>query len=970
MPNGVRIDARRDFVRRVLPWLIAAAMLLFYLLTLNHWVSLNNLGGVATIAGWTWTPQFDSPLFYLVTAPLRLLPAPALPVTLNVFSAICGALALGLLARSVGLLPHDRTEAQQVRERNDFFLLTIPTSWLPPLLAALLCGLQLTFWETATNGGSEAFDLLLFAFVIWSLVEYRLDGRVWRLYASAAVVGAGVVEGMAMVAFFPLFIIAIIWVRGLAFFNIQFLIRVFLYGLAGFVLIFLYQLAPVLTHHSTVTFRDALKLSLGMQSQVVGLFWHCLTNPGAYLSDVLMPIFICLMPLLVMSVRWKFGDNSKIGSSLATLMFHTIHAIFLGVCLWIAFDPPFSPRQKELGLTLYYLIALSVGYYAGYFLLIFGKRHPRGKDVPSAWVSLVNKTVVAGVWLIAALALVGLIYKNAALVRTKNGDTLRRFSSLAVRNLPQKSAIVLSDDPERLYLTKAALASDRPNGKYLLIDTAWLPYPQYQRFLNKLSPQQWPSLLVKPDQTNMVNPLSLLRMLAFLSRTNDIYYLHPSFGYYFEAFYGEPHGLLYKLKLLPADTLVPPPPDKDLIAENQTFWKTARADDLAPLAEALAPSDSRSSETFVSAQLDRLHVPREMDVTAALLGSYCSRSLDFWGVELQRLGDLTDAAAKFREALELNTNNLAAQINIEVNDDLAAGRHLSADPFSPVAINRFGDDNLLEILNQDGPVDDPAFCFKFGESLAQLNGFYCQAVAPLKRACQLDPDYLPARFSLARVYGMHHLPDLMFETLRAPDSHSDQSSDADYRQLNLLLSAAYFQKNDLANGSRLLELVVSQNPTNQPLLTTIRQIYMNRGMFSNAMAVADMQLRFSADDSSFLTVRGYLDNQLSRYEEAIATLKHALEIQKENTNALFQLANAYFGAGNLDAARTNFESLQQTRTNSPQLAFCLAEIALRQHNTNEAIRNIEIYLPQAPTNTPPGRAQAQLMEERLRQLKQ
>ncbi|HTV63165.1 MAG TPA: DUF2723 domain-containing protein, partial [Verrucomicrobiae bacterium] len=260
MPNGVRIDARRDFVRRILPWLIAAAMLLFYLLTLNHWVSLDNLGRVATVAGWTWTPQFDSPLFYLVTAPFRLLPGSAVPVALNVFSAVCAALALGLLARSVALLPHDRTEAQQVRERNDFFLLTIPTAWLPPLLAALLCGLQLTFWETATDGGSEMFDLLLLAFVIWSLVEYRLDGRVWRLYASAAVVGAGVVEAMAMASLFPMFIVAIIWVRGLAFFNVRFLIRMFLYGLGGFLLLLLYQLAPALHGHSPLTFGDAIKL--------------------------------------------------------------------------------------------------------------------------------------------------------------------------------------------------------------------------------------------------------------------------------------------------------------------------------------------------------------------------------------------------------------------------------------------------------------------------------------------------------------------------------------------------------------------------------------------------------------------------------------------------------------------------------------------------------------------------------------
>lgn len=963
MPNGVRIDARRDFVRRVLPWLIAAGMLLFYLATLNHWVSLTSLGSVATISGWTWTAQYSSPLFYLVTMPFRLLPAAAVPIALNLFSAVCAALTLGLLARSVGLLPHDRTEAQQVRERNDFFLLTLRSAWFPSLLAALLCGLQLTFWETATNGGSEMFDLLLFAFVIWSLVEYRLDGRVWRLYASAAVVGLGVVEGPAMTAFFPLFLVAIIWVRGFAFFNVQFLIRMFLCGLAGFSLLLLYRLASVLGDGLPTSFWQALKFSLGGQIIVAHLYWACLTNPGEYLSDLLMPVFISLLPLLVMSVRWKFGDNSKIGSALANLMFHAIHAIFLGVCLWIVFDPPFSPREKNMGLTLYYLIALSAGYYAGYFLLVFGKRHPRAKERPPILVSLGNKTVVIGVWVVAVIALAGLICKNTPVIRAANGDTLRKFSSLVIRNLPPK-AIVLSDEAERMYLTRAALASIGRANNYLLIDTAWLPYPEYHRFLHKESPQTWP-LLVKPGQTNILNAIGLVALLGYLDRTNELYYLHPSFGYYFEEFYLEPHGLVYKLKTLPRDTLLPPPPDKDLVAENETFWKTAQEDVLAPVADALAPADPGATESFVNAQLDHLHVLREPDPSVILEGDYCSRSLDFWGVELQRLGDLTDAADKFRAALEFNTNNAAARLNLAVNSDLCAGRRMSADPARATFDQSIDLNNPAGILRQDGPIDDPAFCFLYGYTLADVNKFFRQAVAPLKRACQLDPDYLPARIWLARVYGMNHMPDRMFDVLREPVPQTDESSPSDSRQLHMLLSAAYFQKNDLTNGVRLLDMEVSRDPTNQDLLTTVGKIYMNRGMFSNALVIADMQSRLTPDDPSRLLTRGYLYNQLRQYEKAIATLNRALAIEKENDAVTFQLGVANFGAGNLDAARTNFEKLQQSRTNSPQLAFSLEEIAWRRHDTNEAIRNIQIYLANARTNTP----QAQLLEERYRQLK-
>ena len=43
MATETRTDPRMNFVPRRLPWLLAAAMLLVYCLTLNHWVSLFNL---------------------------------------------------------------------------------------------------------------------------------------------------------------------------------------------------------------------------------------------------------------------------------------------------------------------------------------------------------------------------------------------------------------------------------------------------------------------------------------------------------------------------------------------------------------------------------------------------------------------------------------------------------------------------------------------------------------------------------------------------------------------------------------------------------------------------------------------------------------------------------------------------------------------------------------------------------------
>src|SRR6202142_1940534 len=177
MTTQTRTDPRKIFVPRFLPWLLALASFTLYWFTLNRWVSPFNLSNVADVSGWIWQPEISSPISFLITYPLRWLPAAQIPLALNLFSAVCAALTLGLLARSVALLPHDRTDAQRKRERSDFSFLTLRSAWLPPVLAVVVCGLQMTFWQNATNYTGEMFDLLLFAFVICTLLEYRLDER-------------------------------------------------------------------------------------------------------------------------------------------------------------------------------------------------------------------------------------------------------------------------------------------------------------------------------------------------------------------------------------------------------------------------------------------------------------------------------------------------------------------------------------------------------------------------------------------------------------------------------------------------------------------------------------------------------------------------------------------------------------------------------------------------------------------------
>jgi len=967
MATEIRTDPRKNFVPRWLPWLLAIAMLLVYWLTLNRWVSLFNLPFVAKISGWTWQPEVLGPVTFLVTYPLRWLPASAIPLALNFFSAVCAVLALGLLARSVALLPHDRTDAQRKREASDFSFLTTGSAWLPPLLAVLVCGLQLTFWERATNWTGEMFDLLLFAVVIWSLLEYRLDEREWRLYVAAFVYAAGMADDWGMTGFFPLFLAAIVWLRGLDFFNWRFLGRMLLCGLAGLLFYLLLPLLAVASHKMQFTFWQYLKFNLSPQYGVLKTYFTFGLHPQQHIEYVSL-LLAYMMPLFVMAIRWKssFGDNSRLGIALASIMFHLLHGVFLAGCIWLVFDPPFSPRHKGLGLTFYYLVALSVGYYSGYFLLIFGKRTAPKRGRPPEFLNWLDRLVVVGVWLLGIVAAVGLVYRNAPQIRDTNGDTFRRYTSLVEEKLPAAGGYLLSDDPQQLALVQSALVRDGRAREFVPLETQSLVVPAYHRFLHRNFPQQWPEV-VSATQTTTLNPFGLIQLLALLARTNDLYYLHPSFGYYFEQFYLEPHGLIYKMRTLPADTLLPPLPDKNLIAENETFWTHASAQVFAPIEHAVAPPDPNAPRSWGEQWLDKFRVPREPDQMAVLTGLFCSRSMNFFGVELQRAGELEMAAMCFTNALKLNSDNVVAHINLDFNKTLSAGTPAPVD-LSKATTDQFGKyQTWSDVMNANGPFDEPSYCYVIGVNLAAGNGYFRQAVASFDRVRKLAPEDLPSRLWLGQIYLMAHLPEAALDVLSDPLAQPKKFSlvETNEIQVHVLAAAAWFQETNFTRGSELLETEIARHPDDNNLFAATAQAYMVHGLFDKALGIIDRKLKSAPDDPAWLYSKGYISIQLKDYTAAIAAFDRVLAVQTNNDNALFNRAIANLDSDRLDAARADYLRLQQTFSNSFQVAYGLGEIAWRQHNTNEAVRNYKIYLANANTNS----GEAQTVLERLRELK-
>ena len=980
MPNENQTDPRKGLAPRFLPWVLGGVMLTVYWATLNHWVTLMNIGQVASASGWTWQPQVLNPLTYLASLPFHWVSAAKIPVAMNLFSAFCAAATLAVLARSVAILPHDRTDMERWREKSDFSFLTGWVAWIPPVAAVVFAGFQFGFWKCATSFTGESFELLWFAVILWQLLEYRLDEREERLFLAAFLYGAGLIDNWALVGFFPLFLMVLIWLRGLSFFNANFLLRTVFFWLAGLLLVLLLivPLAAKFSGSYPVGIWAAIKYNLRIDWQIIRL----LLEPDIRRNLALISL-TSFLPAFVMSIRWSsgFGDSSRLGATLVNYFMHAVNAVLLGVLVWVTFDPAFSPSQllsaagmHVTALTIYYVVAVCIGYYSGYFLLIFGKppvpnrRNSRPEPALPKEILWLCPIILAGAVASLAIGAGLLIYKNAADLRAVNDDSLQKFAQFSTQNLPAEGAILLcdSDDanvdmPFRAYAAQAALARDGRLEKFPVVDTHALPFPQYHDYLHQRFPHAWPQTVTTND-LRVLGPRRILTLLNELSQSNRLYYLNPSFGYYFEQFYQEPHGMVYAMKTVPKDSLLPPALDTNLIAENQAFWSQVMASSGPAIRRALHPPDLAQQGGAIGWLMAHLHLLPQPDPTALTVGTYYSKSLDFLGVQVQRAGDLDRAATLFGNAQTLNSNNVVATVNLAFNKTLHLGSPTTVD-LSRVTADQFGNSrNWNEVLGANGPYDETSYCFDLGYWLMQAH-LPRQAAVVFNRVHQLAPDNLASRLFLAEIYISNHQPELALEVLHEPLKRPMRFALTDFNstELNELVAAIHFEKKEIPEGVALLEREMDRHPDNESLMLVSASTFNLLGLHTNALAAINRKLSHTPDEPNWLFGKGVVSLQAGAYDEAVTALSRFLELQTNQPAALYDRALAYLQSSRLDESRADFLRLQAAYTNNFQVAYGLGEIAWRQHQTNEAVRNYRLYLASAPTNS----AEQKIVHERL-----
>lgn len=941
------------FAQRRLPWIVAAAALVIYLITLNQFSSLGSIGSLSRVAGWEWRPNVLAPLHFLLTYPIRWLPGGVQLLALNAFAAICASLALGLLARSVALLPHDRTRGQRNVERSDYSLLSIPAAWLPPVLAAMVCGFQLTFWENAVVGSGEALDLLLFAWFVHALLQYRLDLRDSRLALFAFLYGLATANNYSMVVFFPAFLIAMVWIKGGSFFKWRFILKMLGCGLAG---LSLYLLLPAIEAAKDVagnSFWELLKGYLGHQKSSI-------TVMPRYLA--ILVSLTSVLPMIVIGIRWPahFGDISAVGNFLTNLMTHLIHVIFFAACIYVAFDPPFSPRELTGNyypfLPLYFLGALAVGYCAGYVLLVFGS-----KGSGPSWQrttplqKAVNLALVISVWVAFVAVPGGLIYKNGPSILASTGRSMDVLIKETVKSLPAQGAVVLSDDLIRLYALNDELRRNHPDHKFVLVDTASLGSPAYHRVMQKRYPDRWPKFNREPSMRSSLQAADQIAVLYQLSRSNSVVYLQPSFGYYFEYFHSRPRQMVYELSLHSTNSISGPILSAEDIKQQDAFWRARKATEIDPLIKRASPfvKPKPGKETVI---------PRTLD--SYLCETY-SRAINHFAVELQRAGNHQLAAEYLDWAVQLNPSNPSAWLNREFNKSWRESKRIF-DKYSPAVEDRlkYHGGSWDSILGTHGPVDEPSANSSLALALRR-GGNHRQAAQNLERALFYDPENRSAQVVLISMLVNARLPHLALARISAFRAKYG-SSITEAEETDLVRSECWAKvgRGELAEAERILEALIAREPKRSFPYDTLADIYIQSGKLTNAVTILDRQLRVQPENPRALLNYGAAKGRMGLYAEAVPFYDRVLKLDASDELALFNRATANAKLDRLDAAQRDFETLLKVAKSSYRTVAMLGlgDVHFRNKNRREGIRYYKDFIKASPEGTP----EIGLARERIR----
>lgn len=232
-------------------------------------------------------------------------------------------------------------------------------------------------------------------------------------------------------------------------------------------------------------------------------------------------------------------------------------------------------------------------------------------------------------------------------------------------------------------------------------------------------------------------------------------------------------------------------------------------------------------------------------------------------------------------------------------------------------------------------------------SLAELyarTGDIRQAVIEAQEVINRDPDNLDARRLLGRIY-LRSIGDLQGSTQEDTETILHLAIEQ-YEQIvrldptsiedHLLLGRLYRLNNDTAKAEAEFRQAVKLQPSSEDAVTTLALLYNEEGDTGRALQILQS---VPEDDRTarIYSVLGYTFEQKKDYPQAIDAYRKAVDLDKDNLDAVRGLAQNLLNDNQLDAALEQYKAIAEDDPQDAQTLLHISEIYRRDGQFEKAL---------------------------------
>jgi tetratricopeptide (TPR) repeat protein len=308
-----------------------------------------------------------------------------------------------------------------------------------------------------------------------------------------------------------------------------------------------------------------------------------------------------------------------------------------------------------------------------------------------------------------------------------------------------------------------------------------------------------------------------------------------------------------------------------------------------------------------------------------------------------------DQPARTGEAA--NAAGSPATVKVRAPDRAAAYYHFALAHMYEEQVATYGRSELATkaIEEYRAAIDADPTSEYLTAGLAELyakTGRIRDAVVEAQDIIKRDPKNLEARRLLGRIYlrslgdmqggnGSQSMMKLAIEqyekiTVLQPDSVED----------HLLLGRLYRLNNDLQKAENEFKTAVRLQPGSEEAVTTLAYLYNELGDTTRAAEVLS-SVPDNTRSAKLYSALGYTYEQQKQYKKAIEAYRHAIQLDRDNLDAIRGLAQNLLNDGQTDAALEQYKVIADANPEDAQTYERIAEIYRKQGKFDLALEHLK-----------------------------